>query len=239
MGGKGDELEKFYGALFAWEINSNNPMKYGIVDTGGAGGINGGVGADRTGGNHVSVYAEVDDLRATLDKAEKLGGKTILPPSEVPGGPELAMFADPAGNVTGLLLRVKGRYPMRISLTSVLVDDQAKALAFYTKTLMFAKGKDIPMGEYRFLTVVSSDHPGGAELLLEPIAFAPARTYQMALYEAEIPATSFAVEDIEGEHQRLTKMGVVFRSKPAKSGTVTVVKFDDTCGNLIQLHQVE
>jgi predicted enzyme related to lactoylglutathione lyase len=109
MGGQGNQLEKFYAELFGWKINSNNPMKYGVVDTGGGvGGINGGVGANQDGSKRVSVYAQVNDLQATLDKVEKLGGKTILPPTEVPGGPKLAMFADPAGNVTGLLLGKQG-----------------------------------------------------------------------------------------------------------------------------------
>jgi predicted enzyme related to lactoylglutathione lyase len=98
------ELEKFYGELFGWKINSNNPMKYGIVETGGPGGINGGVGPAHDGNKRVSVYAQVSDLQATLDRVEKLGGKTILAPTEVPGGPKLAMFADPAGNITGLIL---------------------------------------------------------------------------------------------------------------------------------------
>lgn len=105
MGGEGNQLEVFYRELFGWKINANNPMKYGVVDTsGGPGGINGGVGPAHDGGKRVSVYAQVKDLQATLDHAEKLGGKTVLPPTEVPGGPKLAMFADPAGNVTGLLL---------------------------------------------------------------------------------------------------------------------------------------
>jgi predicted enzyme related to lactoylglutathione lyase len=105
MGGKDVELETFYGQLFGWNINSNNPMKYGTVDTGGArGGINGGVGPAKDGCNRVSIYAQVSDLQATLDRVEKLGGKTVLAPTEVPGGPKLAMFADPAGNITGLLL---------------------------------------------------------------------------------------------------------------------------------------
>ena len=104
MGGKGNQLEKFYGDLFGWKIDSNNAMKYGMVDTGTQGGINGGVGSSQDGGKRVSVYVQVEDLDAALAKAEKLGGKTILPPSQVPGGPKLAMFADPAGNVTGLLL---------------------------------------------------------------------------------------------------------------------------------------
>jgi predicted enzyme related to lactoylglutathione lyase len=104
MGGRGNQLEKLYGELFGWNIDSNNPMKYGVVDTGGPEGIHGGVGATQEGGNRVSVYVEVEDLDAALAKAEKLGGRTILPPSQVPGGPKLAMFADPVGNVTGLLL---------------------------------------------------------------------------------------------------------------------------------------
>jgi hypothetical protein len=105
IGGNGNQLEKFYGELFGWKIDSNNPMKYGLVDTGGGpGGINGGVFANQDGTKRVSVYAQVEDLQATLDRAEKLGGKTILPPTEVPGGPKLALFADPAGNVTGLLM---------------------------------------------------------------------------------------------------------------------------------------
>ena len=105
MGGEGGQLEKFYSELFGWKINSNNPMKYGVVDTGGGpGGINGGVGPAHIGSKRVSVYAQVKDLQATLERAEKLGGRTVLPPTEVPGGPKLAMFADPAGNVTGLVL---------------------------------------------------------------------------------------------------------------------------------------
>ena len=104
MGGNGNQLEKFYAELFAWKIDSNNPMRYGMVETGSSQGIQGGVGASQDARNRVSVYVEVEDLHATLAKAEKLGGKTVLPPSQVPGGPMLAMFSDPAGNVTGLLL---------------------------------------------------------------------------------------------------------------------------------------
>ena len=104
MGGDGAELERFYAELFAWKIDSNNPMKYGMVDTvGGGEGINGGVGPANDGRARVSVYAKVEDLQDTLNQAERLGGKTILPPTEVPGGPKLPMFADPAGNVMGLI----------------------------------------------------------------------------------------------------------------------------------------
>jgi hypothetical protein len=108
MGGEGGELETFYRELFGWKIDSNNPMKYGMVDTaGGPGSINGGVGRSHDGSRRVSVYAQVEDLQATLDRVERLGGKTVLQPTEVPGGPKLAMFADPAGNITGLLLGKK------------------------------------------------------------------------------------------------------------------------------------
>jgi len=107
MGGKDGELEKFYRELFEWKIDSNNPMKYGMAETGGGpGGINGGVGPSMDGNKRVSVYVQVEDLQATLDRAERLGGKTVLPPTQVPGGPQLAMFADPAGNVTGLMGKV-------------------------------------------------------------------------------------------------------------------------------------
>jgi uncharacterized protein len=106
MGGEAGQLETFYRELFGWKINSDNPMKYGLVETnGGVGGINGGVGPENDGGKRVSIYAQVVDLQATLDRAVELGGKVILPPTEVPGGPKLAMFSDPAGNVTGLLLK--------------------------------------------------------------------------------------------------------------------------------------
>jgi predicted enzyme related to lactoylglutathione lyase len=109
MGGKGNELDTFYRDLFGWNINSNNPMKYGIVETGGAaGGINGGVGPGNDGSKRVSVYALVEGLQEALDRAERLGGKTVLPPTEVPGGPKLAMFADPAGNITGVMEKRAG-----------------------------------------------------------------------------------------------------------------------------------
>src|SRR5262249_33119377 len=104
MGGSGNELERFYAELFGWKIDSNNPMKYGVVETGGSGGINGGVVPSNDANKRVSVYVRVDDLQASLDHAERLGARIILPPSDVPGGPKVAMFAYPAGNITGLLL---------------------------------------------------------------------------------------------------------------------------------------
>jgi catechol 2,3-dioxygenase-like lactoylglutathione lyase family enzyme len=125
---------------------------------------------------------------------------------------------------------------MRIRLTSVLVGDQEAAHRFYTGVLGFATKHDVPMGDgNRWLTVVSPEEPEGPELLLEPVSFAPARTYQRALLEAGIPAASFTVDDIEGEHARLVAAGVTFRSGPTNLGPVTIATFEDGCGNLIQL----
>jgi len=126
---------------------------------------------------------------------------------------------------------------MRIQLVSLLVDDQAKALTFYTDVLGFVKKEDIPMGEFRWLTVVSTDDPDGPELVLEPTAFDPAKTYQKALFDAGIPATAFAIKDIDAEYERLLELGVTFTAKPAAQGPVSVAVFEDTCGNLIQMFQ--
>jgi predicted enzyme related to lactoylglutathione lyase len=126
---------------------------------------------------------------------------------------------------------------LKIVVTSVMVNDQDKALKFYTEVLGFVKKTDIPMGGGRWLTVVSPEQPDGPELLLEPMGFAPARTFQRALFDAGIPWTSFAVADVEATYQKLKKAGVVFRANPKKMGTVTIAMFDDTCGNLIQIAQ--
>ena len=127
---------------------------------------------------------------------------------------------------------------MRIKLTSVFVSGQEKALQFYTKVLGFVKKTDIPIkGKDRWLTVVSSEGPGDVELLLEPMGFDPAKTYQKALFDAGIPLTSFGVDDIEKEHARLERLGARFKTKPTKMGPVTVAVLDDTCGNLIQIVQ--
>jgi len=126
---------------------------------------------------------------------------------------------------------------MQIKFSSVLVDDQAKALAFYTDVLGFEKLSDIPMGEARWLTVTSPDGVEGAEVVLEPMAFPPAREYQRALYDAGIPATAFITKDIRGEYARLKERGVVFRGEPTALGAITMVLFEDTCGNLLNLVQ--
>lgn len=126
---------------------------------------------------------------------------------------------------------------MQIKFVSVMVEDQDKALEFYTTVLGFEKVADIPMGQYRWLTVTSPDGVAGVELVLEPLGFPPARTYQKALFEAGIPATVFLTKDIQADFVRLKERGVVFKSEPANMGPVIVALFEDTCGNLINLAQ--
>ncbi|HEY8483336.1 MAG TPA: VOC family protein [Longimicrobiales bacterium] len=124
---------------------------------------------------------------------------------------------------------------MRIVLTNVLVDDQEKALRFYTEVLGFVKKHDVPMGEYRWLTVVSPDDPDGPELVLEPDAHPAVGPFKRALMEDGIPFTSFAVADVHAEYERLRAAGVRFTQPPLDLGPVTTAVFDDTCGNLIQI----
>jgi len=127
---------------------------------------------------------------------------------------------------------------LKIKLSSVIVDDQDKALKFYTGVLGFVKKTDLPTGEARWLTVVSPEGPDDIELLLEPNANPAAGTYQKALFKQGIPLTAFAVEDVQKEYARMEKLGVVFKTKPTRMGPVMVAVFEDTCGNLIQLYQV-
>ena len=124
---------------------------------------------------------------------------------------------------------------IRINLASVLVDDQAKALAFYTEVLGFQKKNDIPLGGPRWLTVVSPADPDGPELVLEPDGHPAVKPFKAALVEDGIPFTSFAVEDVTAEFDRLRALGVRFTQEPMDAGPVTVAVLDDTCGNLIQL----
>ena len=126
---------------------------------------------------------------------------------------------------------------MQIYITSVLVDDQEKALRFYTDVLGFAKKTDMPAGEFRWLTVVSPEAPEGTELLLEPDANPAAKAFKKAIFEQGIPLTSFAVADAHKEYDRLKRLGVNFTMEPTRMGPVTVAVFDDTCGNLIQIAQ--
>jgi catechol 2,3-dioxygenase-like lactoylglutathione lyase family enzyme len=126
---------------------------------------------------------------------------------------------------------------MQIKFVSVMVEDQERALRFYTDVLGFEKAEDVPVGDYRWLTVTSPDGVDGVELVLEPMAFPPARAYQKALYDAGVPATAFVTSDIHGEVERLRSAGVEFRGEPVDMGSVMGVMFEDTCGNLIHLVQ--
>ena len=127
---------------------------------------------------------------------------------------------------------------MKIKLMSLLVDDQDKALKFYTNTLGFVKKTEVPLGEHKWLTVVSKEEQDGVELVLEPMAFEPARVYQKALREAGIPLAAFLVDDVEKEFARLTLLGVEFSMKPTQMGPVKITVLSDTCGNNIQLYQM-
>jgi catechol 2,3-dioxygenase-like lactoylglutathione lyase family enzyme len=126
---------------------------------------------------------------------------------------------------------------MRINLTSILVDDQDQALRFYTEVLGFVKKTQVPLGEYSWLTVVSPDNQDGCELLLEPDAHPAAKPWKQALVSDGIPYTSFAVDDVREEFERLRGLGVRFTQEPREMGPVTTAVFDDTCGNLIQITQ--
>lgn len=128
---------------------------------------------------------------------------------------------------------------MRIYVTSVFVDDQPKALKFYTEILGFEKKHEIPLGEAYWLTVVSPEDPAGTELLLEPDGHPAVRPYKQALVQDGIPAASFAVQDVQAEFERLSGLGVRFTQPPLDMGTVAMAVFDDTCGNLIQILQMK
>jgi len=124
---------------------------------------------------------------------------------------------------------------MEIGICSVFVDDQENAIRVYTELLGFVKKSDIPVGDFRWLTVVSSQDPEGVELLLEPNAHPSARAYQKAIYEDGIPATMFFVDDLQAEYEQLNERGVVFTTPPTETEQMTFAVIDDTCGNLIQL----
>ena len=124
---------------------------------------------------------------------------------------------------------------MRIHLSSVFVDDQDKALRFYSEILGFLPKSDVPLGEHRWLTVVSPEDPEGAELVLEPDTHPAVRPFRQALMGDGIPFTSFAVDDVQAEFERLRGLGVQFTQQPLAMGPVTTAVFDDTCGNLVQI----
>jgi catechol 2,3-dioxygenase-like lactoylglutathione lyase family enzyme len=128
---------------------------------------------------------------------------------------------------------------MQIKFVSLFVKDQEAALHFYTQVLGFTKMADIPIGEDRWLTVVSPDGIQGVELVLEPFRFQPAAVYQKALYDAGIPATALISSDIQKDYRDLKSRGVIFRGEPQRAGLIRTVLFEDTCGNLINLVQPE
>ncbi len=128
---------------------------------------------------------------------------------------------------------------MRINMSGILVDDQEKALRFYTEKLGFRTKHDIPMGEHRWITVVSPEDPAGTELCLEPDAHPAARPFKAAMVNDGIPYTAFAVDDVAAEHDRLTALGVRFTQPPKEMGSMVTAVFDDTCGNLIMIVQGE
>lgn len=127
---------------------------------------------------------------------------------------------------------------MKIKLNSIFVDDQSKGLKFYTEVLGFKLSKDIPMGEFRWLTVVSPEGPDDVELVLEPNANPASSTFQDSLFKQGIPITAFEVDDIQAEYERLKGLGVMFTREPMNVGVVTIAILSDTCGNLIQLYEV-
>jgi predicted enzyme related to lactoylglutathione lyase len=126
---------------------------------------------------------------------------------------------------------------VKITLNSVIVRDQEHAFRFYTEVLGFIKKTEIPLGEYKWLTVVSPEEPGGTQLVLEPNAHPASAAYQKALFETGTPLTSFAVEDVQGEVEKLKALGVTFTMEPTDVGTAIIAVFDDTCGNFIQIYQ--
>jgi catechol 2,3-dioxygenase-like lactoylglutathione lyase family enzyme len=126
---------------------------------------------------------------------------------------------------------------MRIKLNSIFVDNQDKALKFYTEILGFKKSKEIPVGEFKWLTVASPEGPSDVELVLEPNANPAAKEFQEAIFKQGIPITAFEVDDLRAEHERLKGLGVMFTMQPTDQGPVMIAIFSDTCGNLVQLYQ--
>ncbi|WP_340002609.1 VOC family protein [Oceanobacillus sp. FSL K6-0127] len=126
---------------------------------------------------------------------------------------------------------------MKVIVTSIFVEDQDKALQFYSETLGFVKKHDVPAGEFRWITLVSPEDQKGTEIVLEPNNNPIAKDYQNRLFEEGIPVTMFGVEDIQKEYERLLQLGVKFTMKPTKMGEISIAVFDDTCGNLIQIIQ--
>jgi RNA polymerase sigma factor (sigma-70 family) len=181
------------------------------------------------------------DIRNQFERLKSLGVKFSTEPTTV-GATSIAVFEDTCGNLIKIFQTPattnSTASTLKIKLGSVMVDDQDKALRFYTEILGFVKKRDMPAGAARWLTVVSPEEPDGTELLLELKVSASARTFHEELYKAGIPLTQFAVADVQAAYERMIKLGVVFRGSPTNIGPTTIAMFDDTCGNLIQLIQM-
>jgi RNA polymerase sigma factor (sigma-70 family) len=189
-----------------------------------------------------------ENVQKEYERMTQLGVNFSLKPTNT-GPATIAIFDDTCGNfilifqqtgstnTNNSTMNTTNKSAIKIKLTSVMVEDQDKALKFYTQTLGFVKKHDMPAGGGRWLTVVSAQEPDGAELVLEPTGFPPAKVFQEALHKAGIPWTGFAVENTQKEYERLKKLGVAFTMEPTQMGPTTIAVFDDTCGNLIQLFQ--
>jgi RNA polymerase sigma factor (sigma-70 family) len=189
-----------------------------------------------------------ENVQKEYERMTRLGVNFSLKPTNS-GPATIAIFDDTCGNfilifqqtgstnTNNRAMNTTNKATIKIKLTSVMVEDQDKALKFYTETLGFVKKHDMPAGGGRWLTVTSAQEPDGAELVLEPMGFPPAKVFQEALHKAGIPWTGFAVENTQKEYERLKKLGVAFTMEPTQMGPTTIAVFDDTCGNLIQLFQ--
>jgi RNA polymerase sigma factor (sigma-70 family) len=181
-----------------------------------------------------SIGATILNFVATAKARFAVGGVVLL------GAVVALLWLNRTQATTGAVPKAIRSSAPRVKVTSVLVDDQDKALTFYTTVLGFLKKTDVPTGEpggARWLTVVSPEEPDGTELVLEPMGFAPARTYQKALFEAGIPLAAFATEDVQKQFERLKSLGVKFSTEPTAAGPTTMAVFEDTCGNRIQIFQ--
>jgi RNA polymerase sigma factor (sigma-70 family) len=183
----------------------------------------------------------VGDLRGEVERMKGLGASFKVEPAAA-GQAVSAVFDDTCGNLIQLLqqpARGGAAAPsgVKVRFSSVLVDDQARALEFYTGVLGFVKKQDLPAKDARRLTVVSPNAPEGTELVIEPLSFPPAKTFQAAVRQAGLPLTAFAAGDVRKEYERLKGLGVTFTMPPTEAGPTVIAVFDDTCGNRIQIFQ--
>ena len=182
----------------------------------------------------------VGDLGREFDRLRELGATFKVPPIAA-GTTTIAVLDGTCGNLIQLFEAPSGEktapFRIKVRLTSVMVEEQERALAFYTKVVGFERKRDFPVGDGRWLTVVSPAAREGTELLLEPMGVPPAHVYQAALREGGIPLIAFGTHDVQREYERMRKLGVTFTMAPTNAGPTTLAVFDDTSGNLIQIFQ--